>query len=49
MIMSRNKTKSLFLIIVSLIAIPIYISHYSRIYDEADEMNQLTVEGMYLD
>ncbi len=47
--LKRNKTKIVFLIIAFLIATPIYISQYTRIYNNPNESEKLTVEGMFLD
>ena len=40
---------SIHLIIAFLIATPIYMSHYKRVYNDSSNRDQLTVEGMYLD
>ncbi len=47
--LKRNKTKLAFLIIAFLIATPIYISQYTRIYNNSNEREKLTVDGMFLD
>ena len=47
--LKRNKTKLVFLIIAFLFATPIYISQYTRIYNNSNEREKLTVEGMFLD
>ena len=48
-ILKKNKTKLAFLIIAFLIATPIYISQYTRIYNNSNEREKLTVDGMFLD
>ena len=47
--LKKNKVKYLSFIVVLLIITPMYISQYRRIYKNASEINELSVEGIFFD